>query len=132
MHGLIASFEDLGAYPFWCQDICYQTSQVSIYGSGLANSQSSSCSSFGNQSASFVCLQYSNDGFNDWFLPSYDELMLLYINRDLIGGFTNNKYWSSTNNSGGCDPLGIDFSNGQQFGGPGIMYSRVARPVSYF
>jgi hypothetical protein len=35
---------------------------------------------------------------NGWRLPTKDELNLLYLNRDAIGGFSNGVYWSSTEN----------------------------------
>ena len=47
---------------------------------------------------------YAGGGFNDWFLPSRDELYQLYLNRAAIGGFhtswpvddVNVLYWSSS------------------------------------
>ena len=45
----------------------------------------------------------SNDkvanGYDDWYLPSKDELNKLYLNKDAIGGFVNATYWSSTQSS---------------------------------
>ncbi|WP_412758134.1 DUF1566 domain-containing protein, partial [Legionella bozemanae] len=32
----------------------------------------------------------------DWYLPAKDELNCLYQNRDVIGGFSPDVYWSST------------------------------------
>ena len=35
-------------------------------------------------------------GYTDWYLPSKDELNRLYSDRSLIGGYTSDVYWSST------------------------------------
>jgi hypothetical protein len=39
---------------------------------------------------------YSGGGYNDWYLPSKDELNKLYLNQVTIGGFADATYWSST------------------------------------
>ena len=49
--------------------------------------------------AALACLQYVHQGYNDWFLPSRDELILIYENLYVngIGFFTPNAtYWSSS------------------------------------
>jgi len=49
--------------------------------------------------AALACLQYVHQGYDDWFLPSRDELILLYENLYQIGlGFfePNATYWSSS------------------------------------
>jgi hypothetical protein len=51
------------------------------------------------QTAAMVCWTNETNGFRDWFLPSVDELNLLYQNlyRSRLGGFNANRvYWSST------------------------------------
>jgi hypothetical protein len=39
---------------------------------------------------------YSFNGFDDWFLPSRNELNEMYINKDVVGGFLSIYYWSSS------------------------------------
>jgi hypothetical protein len=39
---------------------------------------------------------YDGGGKTDWFLPSRDELNELYKQRDSVGGFETDKYWSSS------------------------------------
>ena len=34
--------------------------------------------------------------YDDWFLPSKDELNLLYLERDVVGGFAKFSYYSSS------------------------------------
>jgi hypothetical protein len=64
------------------------TTNMSSFAAGLANS-------------------YRGGGYIDWFLPSRDELNLLYQVKDAIGGFATNQtpgvspaYWSSTQKGG--------------------------------
>ena len=51
---------------------------------------------------------------NGWRLPTIDELNLMYLNRDKIGGFDKYYYWSS--DQGGNLHYCIDFRNGQSDG----------------
>tara|TARA_B100001287_G_C22684088_1_gene532222 strand:+ start:3309 stop:4487 length:1179 start_codon:yes stop_codon:yes gene_type:complete len=49
--------------------------------------------------AARFCLDFSSNGASDWFLPSRDELLLVYNNLFIngLGGFNNgNSYWSSS------------------------------------
>jgi hypothetical protein len=73
-----------------------------------------------------ACDSLEINGFDDWFLPSRDELHYMYGNLHLrgLGDFKNETYWSSTFINGiweyfdsnwrtsGC--LGENFSNGNQ------------------
>lgn len=45
--------------------------------------------------AARVCIVYNTDGFNDWYLPSKNELTELYKQKAIIGA-GNDIYWSST------------------------------------
>ena len=50
-----------------------------------------------------------------WRLPTKDELNILYENKDKIGGFATNYYWSSTEVGNGT-AWDQDFANGAQVG----------------
>ncbi len=47
-----------------------------------------------------LCDDYTSGGYSDWYMPSKDELTLLYNNKNTIGGFatsgTRPIYWSSS------------------------------------
>lgn len=40
----------------------------------------------------------SINGYSDWRLPSKDELNILYLNKTILGGFSQSDYWSGTVN----------------------------------
>ena len=72
-------------------------------GSGETNTSLIVAGCPGNNAAK-LCDNLILGGQNDWFLPSIDELYLMYINLHLnnLGGFaTQTEYWSSS--ATGCD-----------------------------
>ena len=65
--------------------------------------------------AAKLCDDYSAGGKSDWFLPSYDELNLMYANKSSIGGFAVFYYWSSSEyNSDSQAAGGLYFGDGYQ------------------
>jgi len=48
--------------------------------------------------AAYTCYHLQEGGYDDWFLPSKDELDKLFQNREAVGGFAGYGYWSSTDN----------------------------------
>ncbi len=46
--------------------------------------------------AAGLARSYTGGGYTDWYLPSKDELEKLSYNREIIGGFFNFYYWSSS------------------------------------
>jgi hypothetical protein len=54
------------------------------------------------------------NNLKDWRMPTRDELITLYKNRDTIGGFLSELYWSSTMTKGIFrGRFGIKFLNGE-------------------
>ena len=101
-HGLVAAMEDLpGTYVFgcWCTYMEWWT-----YHWNRVFEFIRIISRFLRQSpiAATGALNYETEGYNDWYLPSIDELVEIYNtiaqggSEGNIGGFENNFYWSST------------------------------------
>lgn len=92
---LEAAPEDLSEKYIWGDDGSYNT-ETGI-GKGKSNTKKliNSSKSF---PAAKVCVEYTYGGYSDWFLPSRDELDLMYENlaRNEIGSLTNVSYWSSS------------------------------------
>ena len=57
---------------------------------------------------------FTLNGYNDWFLPSRDELHELYLNRVGVAGFTSGAYWSSSQVSATFAQY-VVFASGNQF-----------------
>jgi len=66
--------------------------------------------------AAKLCQDFSVNGFDDWFLPSQDELYIMYNNlkRNGLGDFSSIIYWTSTEpgNDDGTSAIFVDFYTG--------------------
>ena len=64
--------------------------------------------------AAQLCDTYSYGGYSDWFLPSRDELKLMYTNlkEEGLGDFENTNYWSSSESEYDACAWHQDFSVG--------------------
>ena len=107
-HGLIAAVEDQSAEIQWYNGAYITTGAISTaIGAGTTNTATiiSAQGAVETNYAAGLAKAYTGGGFNDWFLPSKDELNEMYLNRVAInttasanGGsnFAGNFYWSST------------------------------------
>lgn len=70
--------------------------------------------------AAKLCLDYSYGGFDDWFMPSYKEMTLVYDNLFLnqIGNLHRDWYWTSTESPNNTMAEDCDFNN-IDYGGHG-------------
>jgi len=94
-HGLIVSpveftWTSWGCYPrpMGCSS--------SAYGSGQGNTNIILANCTEPNIAARVCADFVNEGYSDWFLPSFDELYKVFLNRNIIGGLSMDTYWTST------------------------------------
>lgn len=61
---------------------------------GAANT--ATLSAVSNEYIARICAQFSGGGFDDWYLPSENELKAVAANADEVGGVLMAGYWSST------------------------------------
>ncbi len=101
-------------------------------GTGYANTMKISSYRDGDVTAAKACLDYSVNGYDDWFLPSKDELDLMYKNLDVrgVGSFANDGYWSSSENNSDGAWLQYFFDGSQNYNSR-YLEGRV-RPVRAF
>ena len=101
-HGLIAAFEDAGSYEWGYYNDYLNGADEAGLGFGLQSTLDIISDCTESNIAASICYNYESEGYNDWYLPSLDELELMhqYIGQiaDLgnVGGFQNSHYWSST------------------------------------
>ena len=83
--------------------------------------------------AAKLCDDLVSYPYDDWFLPSKDELNLMYVNLKMagIGGFYESVYWSSSEESSD-NAWAQNFVDGLQSGGLAKFYSFRVRAVREF
>jgi hypothetical protein len=99
-HGLVCAPTDQSTNTIWgCNGTLITGADGTSVGTGNQNTIDiiTGCSTAGT--AARICHDLSLNGYTDWFLPSRDELGLMYTNlyQNGFGSFTNNvHYWSSS------------------------------------
>ncbi len=100
-HGLIADLTDTNYRMIKWGDSYYLNTGATgtAVGTGAANTKKIIAVQGTNYNyAALVCANYRGGGYADWFLPSKDELYLLYKAKvaGVVKGFTWGAYWSSS------------------------------------
>ena len=102
--GLVAAMEDLpGTYEWGCYGQTVIGADLSFIGSGVVNSQDivNDCNGYYvDETAAEAALSYTYASYNDYYLPSIDELLAMYENIRNSSFTSDNQslYWSSTEN----------------------------------
>jgi len=116
-HGLVCAPTDQSTGTEWG---CYLTNLPGAGGLDIGTGNQNTidivngCSTAGI--AAKICYDLDLNGYNDWFLPSREELRLMYTNLKAkgLGGFANNYYWSSSE-AAHDDAWALDFSRNYMF-----------------
>ena len=96
-HGLIAATADQSEGIQWYNGNYILTGATgTAIGTGSANTTAIVAAQGAGNYAAQLCNDLTEGDYNDWFLPSKDELNELYKNKVKIGGFADNRYWSSS------------------------------------
>lgn len=98
VHGIIAAPYDQSAGIKWQDGSNIATGAIATdIGKGNMNTNIIIANQGSGIYAAKLCADLVLNGYNDWYLPSRNELEKLYSNRLIIGGF-NGKfyYWSSS------------------------------------
>lgn len=112
-HGLVAAPSDQKKLKWYNGNFVETKASGSAVGTGQANTFAIVKAQGNGEYAASACVQLDIGGFDDWYLPSKEELNLLRVQRHIVGGLTGTYYWSSTEHSSHY-AWGQNFNNGFQ------------------
>jgi hypothetical protein len=98
-HGLTASGDNSNTAPWGCfGTLIGSGAQNSAVGYGNTNSQAIINGCNDPHFAASVCTMINSGYYYDWYLPTVEELRLVFLNLidENVPGFSTNGYWTST------------------------------------
>lgn len=130
VHGIIAAPNDQSSgIPWGCHGTGITGTSDNL-GTGPSNTLAIVIGCDDNNTAAKLCSNLVLNGYSDWFLPSRDELQKLFQNKEVIGGFQNVSYWSSTQSSTTFAKV-VNFETGDNLTSSKSIDVRV-RAIRYF
>jgi len=135
-HGLIAATADQSTSIAWSNITnTFAGATGTALGTGQANTTAIVGQAGCTSGAAKLCDDLTVGVYNDWFLPSKDELDLMYTNLHNIaipvGGFADTNYWSSSEGSAN-NAWKQNFSNGTQYNNNKSTNNKRVRAVRVF
>lgn len=98
VHGIAAATVDVGngLVQYGCSGTAIPGAQFSAIGTGQSNTNAILASCITPGIGAQLCNDLVLNGFSDWYMPSIDEVTLMYALRDSLPGISTGRYWSST------------------------------------
>jgi hypothetical protein len=125
LHGMEAALIDQATSVWGCDGYSITGAKVTAVGTGAANTAAIVAGCAARTTATIADV-YALNGFTDWYLPSKEELKLLYGQRAVMGAFAINAYWSSTE----TNPTSAFYQNfGAAFPPPATNNKSISFPV---
>ncbi len=87
---------DQGIAAWGCNGNSISGAQATAVGTGAANTAAIVAGCGEANTAAKVADAYVLNGYTDWYLPSRDELDLLYAQKGVVGVYDTTYYWSSS------------------------------------
>jgi hypothetical protein len=114
-HGIVCAQVDQGIAIWGCNGI--MANQSLNIGAGAINTAIMVASCNTPSTAGRICNELVLNGYDDWFLPSFDELFLMWSNLHVngLGSFDltwPSEYWSSTASYNCCSAYNLSFASG--------------------
>jgi hypothetical protein len=130
--GIVCAAADLGLYAWGCPGSLVPGTSTSL-GSGSANTDSIVLSCATRPIAASVSSGLVANEYTDWYLPSRDEMQLIYNRLHLQGrgGFGSGWYWTSSQSSSST-AWALNFGTGALSGSASKSLSGMVRPVRTF
>ena len=130
-HGIIVTANDISTGVVWNLPPYIFTGPTLSFliGTGASNTNQIVNSIGLGTYAAKLCSDHIENGYNDWFLPTWQEMEKIQQNQALIGGFQPQEYWTANND--GNQAWSTNFITGTSIYHPANDLNRV-RPARYF
>lgn len=133
-HGLVCASNDQGTAIWGCAGTSIPGTSTEV-GSGASNTAAIIAGCNEINYAAKICDNLVLNGYNDWFMPSKDEMLMMYQRLRLngIGNFQDAIYWTSSQGFDGVNTAWIvDINLNDTYGGFFKNNSKYVRAIRAF